>query len=98
MTVRIKGLILFIWKVCLVRLIFFYLTSLLFLYISVFPQMCITAISNLMQTSVKEGNPRLSFSKEKEIIPFIEAHWDGMTTTPRRVTQSWHMTVSFIIL
>jgi hypothetical protein len=58
--------------------------------------MCITAIGNLMQTSIKEGNPRFTFSKEKEIIPFIEAHWDGMTTTPRRVTQSWHLTVSEI--
>ncbi|KAL1448503.1 hypothetical protein WDU94_005617, partial [Cyamophila willieti] len=60
---------------------------------AMFPQMCVTAMGNLMQTSIKEGNPRLTFSKEKEIIPFIEAHWDGMTTTPRRVTQSWHMTI-----
>ena len=33
------------------------------------------------------------FSKERDIIPFIDSHWEGMTTMPRRVTQSWHLTV-----
>lgn len=56
--------------------------------------MCVTAIGNLTQASIKEGRPRTKFSKEKDIIPFIEAHWEGMTTTSRRVTQSWHSTVS----
>jgi hypothetical protein len=58
-----------------------------------FPQMCVTAIGNLMQASVKEGSPRTMFSKERDIIPFIDSHWEGMTTMPRRVTQSWHATV-----
>jgi hypothetical protein len=58
-----------------------------------FPQMCVTAIGNLMQASVKEGSPRTMFSKERDIIPFIDSHWEGMTTMPRRVTQSWHVTV-----
>jgi hypothetical protein len=56
--------------------------------------MCVTAIGNLMQASVKEGSPRIMFSKERDIIPFIDSHWEGMTTMPRRVTQSWHSTVS----
>lgn len=55
--------------------------------------LCVTAIANLMQTSVKEGKPRKAFSKDKEIIPYIESHWEGMTTSARRVTQSWHSTV-----
>ncbi|KDR18916.1 set1/Ash2 histone methyltransferase complex subunit ASH2 isoform X1 [Zootermopsis nevadensis] len=58
-----------------------------------FPQMCVTAIGNLMQASVKEGSPRVMFSKERDIIPFIDSHWEGMTTMPRRVTQSWHSTI-----
>ncbi|XP_069680550.1 set1/Ash2 histone methyltransferase complex subunit ASH2 [Periplaneta americana] len=58
-----------------------------------FPQMCVTAIGNLMQASVKEGSPRTMFSKERDIIPFIDSHWEGMTTMPRRVTQSWHSTI-----
>ncbi|KAF4517988.1 hypothetical protein B566_EDAN008823 [Ephemera danica] len=58
-----------------------------------FPQMCITAIANLMQASIKEGAPKSMFSKDREIIPFIDNHWEGMTTMPRRVTQSWHSTI-----
>ncbi|PSN44435.1 Set1/Ash2 histone methyltransferase complex subunit ASH2 [Blattella germanica] len=58
-----------------------------------FPQMCVTAIGNLMQASVKEGSPRTMFSKDRDIIPFIDSHWEGMTTMPRRVTQSWHSTI-----
>lgn len=56
--------------------------------------MCITAIANLQQTSLKEGTNRTMFSKEKEIIPYIEFHWEALTTTSRRVTQSWHITVT----
>jgi len=60
--------------------------------------MCVTAIGNLMQESNKSGNPQLYFSRDKEIIPFIESHWESMTTTARRVTQSWHSTVCNLIL
>lgn len=56
-------------------------------------QMCVTAIANLQQASLKEGPNRKMFSKEKEIIPYIEYHWEALTTTSRRVTQSWHSTV-----
>lgn len=55
--------------------------------------MCVTAIGNLMQESNKNGNPQIYFSRDKDIIPFIESHWESMTTTARRVTQSWHSTV-----
>lgn len=57
-------------------------------------QICITALGNLAQASVKEGKPKTMFNKDKEIIPFIDTYWEGMTTMPRRVTQSWHATVS----
>ena len=56
--------------------------------------MCITAIANLIQMDVKEGRNRTMFSCETDIIPFFEMHWDGMTTMPRRATQSWHTTVT----
>ncbi|XP_066141049.1 set1/Ash2 histone methyltransferase complex subunit ASH2 isoform X1 [Euwallacea fornicatus] len=57
-------------------------------------QMCVTAIANLQQLSAKEGTNKLLFNKEKEIIPYIEYHWEAITTTSRRVTQSWHSTVT----
>nr|CAD7449286.1 unnamed protein product [Timema bartmani] len=52
-----------------------------------------TSIGNLMQASVKEGKPRKMFSKDHDIVPFIDCHWEGMTTMARRVTQSWHATI-----
>lgn len=55
--------------------------------------MCVTALANLQQISLKDGSNRMIFSKDKDVIPFIEQHWEGMTTMPRRVTQSWHATV-----
>lgn len=59
--------------------------------------MCVTAIANLLQICQKDNDYRTFFHKEKDIIPFIECHWESMTTMPRRVTQSWHATVSIII-
>ncbi|XP_037868744.1 set1/Ash2 histone methyltransferase complex subunit ASH2 isoform X1 [Bombyx mori] len=58
-----------------------------------FPQMCLTAIANLQQDSVKNGSNRRLFSKDREIIPYIDQYWEAMTTMPRRVTQSWYATV-----
>lgn len=59
----------------------------------VFPQICITAMANLMQTSIKEGCPRTQFSKDRDIIPFIESHWEGITTFAKRVKQSMYSSV-----
>ncbi|XP_073990038.1 set1/Ash2 histone methyltransferase complex subunit ash2 isoform X2 [Rhodnius prolixus] len=58
-----------------------------------FPQICVTTIANLMQTSIKEGTPRSKFNKDRDIIPFIESHWEGMTTFARRVKQSMYSSV-----
>lgn len=52
-----------------------------------------TALANLQQSSAKDGSNRKIFNKDKEIIPYIEYHWEALTTTSRRVTQSWHATV-----
>lgn len=48
--------------------------------------------------STKEGTNRRMFNKDKEIIPFIEYHWEALTTISRRVTQSWHATVHRALL
>lgn len=45
-------------------------------FFSEFTQMCITTIANLMQTSTKEGKSRQYFSRDKEIVPYIESHWE----------------------
>ena len=63
-----------------------------------FTQMCITTIANLMQASTKEGTMRQYFSRDREIVPYIDSHWEYMTTMPRRVTQSWHATVQKTLL
>nr|CAG4643104.1 EOG090X03NS [Ilyocryptus agilis] len=63
-----------------------------------FTQMCITSIANLMQNSTKEGTSRQYFSRDREIIPYIDSHWEYMTTMPRRVTQSWHATIQKTLL
>lgn len=51
--------------------------------------MCVTAIANMQQAATKEGTAKVLFSKDKDIIPYIEQYWEAMTTMPRRVTQSW---------
>nr|CAH0108335.1 unnamed protein product [Daphnia galeata] len=58
-----------------------------------FTQMCITTIANLMQNSTKEGASRQYFSRDREIVPYVDSHWEYLTTMPRRVTQSWHSTI-----
>ncbi|XP_044726626.1 set1/Ash2 histone methyltransferase complex subunit ASH2 [Chrysoperla carnea] len=65
---------------------------------ALFPQMCQTAIANLQQESVKNGSHRYTFNKDKDIISYIDYHWESMTTMPRRVTQSWHATIHKALL
>ncbi len=60
--------------------------------------MILTALGNLTQKSVKAGNSRTQFSKDQDIIPFIDQYWEAMTTMSRRVTQSWHTTVRFVLI
>ncbi|XP_018314411.1 set1/Ash2 histone methyltransferase complex subunit ASH2 isoform X1 [Mycetomoellerius zeteki] len=63
-----------------------------------FPQMCVTAIANLLQMCQKENEQKTLFHKDKDIIPFIDCHWESMTTMPRRATQSWHATIHRALL
>jgi Set1/Ash2 histone methyltransferase complex subunit ASH2 len=56
-------------------------------------QMCITAIANLQRKTVKDGAPRYLFSKDREIIPFIEAYWESITTLARKQTNAWYSTI-----
>lgn len=62
------------------------------------PQMCMTAIANLQQTATKEGKPKVMFSKDRDIIPFMDHYWESMTTMSRRSTQSWYATVQRTLL
>lgn len=57
------------------------------------PQMCITTIANLQRKTFRDGNPRYLFSKDKEIIPFIEAYWESITTLARKQTTGWYSTI-----
>jgi len=62
-----------------------------------FGQMCFTAIANLM--AMEKGDPTGKlYSKDKEIIPYVDKHWEALTTTPRRVKNTWHTTVSKTLL
>lgn len=56
-------------------------------------QMCITTIANLQRKTVKDGSPRYFFSKDKEIIPFIDAYWESITTLARKQTTGWYSTI-----
>ena len=47
-----------------------------------------------MRDGQSDPEQKILFHKDKDIIPFIETHWESMTTMSRRVTQSWHATVS----
>jgi len=55
-------------------------------------QMCVTALANLQQAATKESGA-VMFSLAKDVVPWIEMHWEGMTTMPRRTTQSWKQTI-----
>lgn len=57
------------------------------------PQMCVTTIANLQRKTMKDGAPRYFFSRDKEIIPFIEAYWESITTSSRKTTNGWFTTI-----
>lgn len=71
---------------CLYEFLIFFLTEL--------RDMVITAIGNLQHEAQKE-NPTHNtlFSLTRDIIPFLEQHWEALTTASRRSTQTWHTTV-----
>jgi len=62
-------------------------------YFLAISQMCQCAIANMQQAALREAKHQIQFSKDKDIIPYIEQYWEAMTTMPRRLTQSWYSTV-----
>jgi Set1/Ash2 histone methyltransferase complex subunit ASH2 len=60
-----------------------------------FHQLCLTALANLTAESLNnDDRPKQFFSKDKEIIPFIDKNWDAMTSVARRSKPTWHATIS----
>uniref|UniRef100_A0A0B7APG6 B30.2/SPRY domain-containing protein n=1 Tax=Arion vulgaris TaxID=1028688 RepID=A0A0B7APG6_9EUPU len=58
-----------------------------------FIQMCQMALANLIHGSRTDGNPKSMFSKDKDIIPYIDKNWESLTTMQRRVKATWHTTI-----
>ncbi|XP_061406597.1 set1/Ash2 histone methyltransferase complex subunit ASH2-like isoform X1 [Lethenteron reissneri] len=53
-------------------------------------EMCLTALANLTWTSrMQDDHPKTMFSKDKDIIPFIDRHWECMTTRQRPNKLTW---------
>lgn len=60
--------------------------------------MCITALANLQHGTGKDNRGNALFSLQRDIIPFLEQNWEALTTAARRSTQSWHTTVSIVLI
>ncbi|XP_048248232.1 set1/Ash2 histone methyltransferase complex subunit ASH2-like isoform X1 [Haliotis rufescens] len=58
-----------------------------------FTQICYTALANLVHTAESKGESKQVFSKDREIIPFIDKNWESLTTVSRRTKLTWHTTV-----
>uniref|UniRef100_A0A4W5MGY7 Set1/Ash2 histone methyltransferase complex subunit ASH2 n=1 Tax=Hucho hucho TaxID=62062 RepID=A0A4W5MGY7_9TELE len=53
-------------------------------------EMCLTALANLTWSSrTQEEHPKTMFSKDKDIIPFIDKYWECMTTRQRPGKLTW---------
>uniref|UniRef100_A0A3B3Q549 Set1/Ash2 histone methyltransferase complex subunit ASH2 n=1 Tax=Paramormyrops kingsleyae TaxID=1676925 RepID=A0A3B3Q549_9TELE len=53
-------------------------------------EMCLTALANLTWRSrTQDEHPKTMFSKDKDIIPFIDKHWECMTTRQRPGKLTW---------
>ncbi|CAH1246916.1 ASH2L [Branchiostoma lanceolatum] len=59
-----------------------------------FTQVCLTALANLTHRHRQDENPRTMFSKERDVVPFIDKHWEALTHMPRRVKLTWHTTIT----
>uniref|UniRef100_A0A4W5MLM5 Set1/Ash2 histone methyltransferase complex subunit ASH2 n=1 Tax=Hucho hucho TaxID=62062 RepID=A0A4W5MLM5_9TELE len=57
-------------------------------------EMCLTALANLTWRSrTQEDHPKTMFSKDKDIIPFIDKYWECMTTRQRPGKLTWPNTI-----
>uniref|UniRef100_A0A3P9ITL8 Set1/Ash2 histone methyltransferase complex subunit ASH2 n=1 Tax=Oryzias latipes TaxID=8090 RepID=A0A3P9ITL8_ORYLA len=53
-------------------------------------EMCLTALANLTWRSrTQDEHPKTMFSKDKDIIPFIDKFWECMTTRQRPGKLTW---------
>ncbi|XP_028317954.1 set1/Ash2 histone methyltransferase complex subunit ASH2 isoform X2 [Gouania willdenowi] len=53
-------------------------------------EMCLTALANLTWRSrTQDEHPKTMFSKDKDIIPFIDKYWECMTTRQRPGKLTW---------
>ncbi|XP_046716924.1 set1/Ash2 histone methyltransferase complex subunit ASH2 isoform X2 [Silurus meridionalis] len=52
-------------------------------------EMCLTALANLTWSRTREEHPKTMFSKDKDIIPFIDKYWECMTTRQRPGKLTW---------
>ncbi|CAL9682418.1 unnamed protein product [Knipowitschia caucasica] len=53
-------------------------------------EMCLTALANLTWRSrTQDEHPKTMFSKDKDIIPFIDQYWECMTTRQRPGKLTW---------
>jgi len=59
-----------------------------------FHHICQMALANLLHNARQEGKDTTMFSKEREIIPYIEKNWEMLTSMSRRVKLTWHNTIS----
>ena len=57
-----------------------------------FVQMLQSTLANLIHQNKEEG--LFSFSKDKDVIPFIENKWEALTLAPRKTKSTWHATVT----
>ncbi|XP_072165071.1 set1/Ash2 histone methyltransferase complex subunit ASH2-like [Diadema setosum] len=58
-----------------------------------FRELCHCALANLLAKHKNDDPPKVLFSKEADLIPFIDTHWEQLTPMPRRTTVTWHGTI-----
>ncbi|XP_068130731.1 E3 SUMO-protein ligase ZBED1-like isoform X2 [Hyperolius riggenbachi] len=53
-------------------------------------EMCLTTLANLTwQSRNQVSRPKTMFSKDKDIIPFIDKYWKSLTTRQRQEKEAW---------
>ncbi|XP_033122323.1 set1/Ash2 histone methyltransferase complex subunit ASH2-like isoform X2 [Anneissia japonica] len=58
-----------------------------------FSQLCVAALANLTHQQRKADKPKRMFSKDKELIPYINRHWEYLSAMSRRSTTTWHNSI-----
>ncbi|XP_071953377.1 set1/Ash2 histone methyltransferase complex subunit ASH2-like isoform X2 [Antedon mediterranea] len=58
-----------------------------------FSQLCVAALANLTHQQKKADKAKRMFSKDKELVPYINRHWEYLSAMPRRTTTTWHNSI-----